>query len=158
MRGIRNTVKAVIIENKRLLFNKMAENDTGEIYYNLPGGGQAPGETLAEALKRECLEEVGAEVAVGDLVMLRDYIGEHHKFAYKHQGVHLVEFMFTCRLLSPPCKEKASELDAHQDTEQPHRWMTFEEMQRENIYPKELRQAFDEELNLIGKAYLGDVN
>ncbi|MEK4523445.1 hypothetical protein MKX96_17580 [Psychrobacillus sp. FSL W7-1493] len=45
----RNSAKALIIDNKRLLTIKLYENN--ETYFILPGGGQEPGENLHETLK-----------------------------------------------------------------------------------------------------------
>lgn len=45
-------------------------------YYKLPGGGMEKGEDIAEALKRECLEEIGCNVEVtheiGEILEYRD--------------------------------------------------------------------------------------
>jgi 8-oxo-dGTP diphosphatase len=40
---------------------------------DLPGGGLDPGETAAEAAVRECGEEAGLKIAVGDLVTRADH-------------------------------------------------------------------------------------
>lgn len=63
--GIRNSAKAVIVKDGKLLTIKLHEN--GGTYYILPGGGQKHGENLHQALTRECREELGAEVEIGEL-------------------------------------------------------------------------------------------
>jgi 8-oxo-dGTP pyrophosphatase MutT (NUDIX family) len=94
---IRNAAKAVIIEGGRLLVTK--NRDREGAFYFLPGGGQETGETLREALVRECFEEAGTRVEVGDLLFVREYIAAHHEFADSERDVHQVELMFACRRL-----------------------------------------------------------
>lgn len=55
---IRSTVKALIVRQGRILLNRCAYED-GSVYYDLPGGGQCPYESLEAALRREVLEETG---------------------------------------------------------------------------------------------------
>src|SRR5262245_30041496 len=43
-------------------------------HWSLPGGAQHLGETVAEAAHREVMEEVGLEVALGDIVATVDMI------------------------------------------------------------------------------------
>ncbi|NWO14186.1 MULTISPECIES: NUDIX domain-containing protein [Virgibacillus] len=45
----------------------------------LPGGGQKYGENLHLALKRECTEEVNADIEIGNLIFIRKYMGENHE-------------------------------------------------------------------------------
>lgn len=61
-------VAGVCVRNGSLLVQK-PENDTG---FALPGGHAAFGETSEETLAREFLEEIGADIAVGDLM----WVGE----------------------------------------------------------------------------------
>lgn len=89
---LRNSVKAIIVEDGKILCIK-CKDDWG-FFYLLPGGGQEPGETLPDALTRECLEEIGTKVTVGDLVFVRDYISANHEFAEYESEVHQVELMF----------------------------------------------------------------
>ncbi len=91
MESIRNSAKAVIIQDGCILTLKCAVN--GEIFYQLPGGGQKLGETLTDALKRECMEEISADVEVGEILFIREQIGTRFG-RHKHQ----MEFMFSCKL------------------------------------------------------------
>ena len=89
---VRNSVKAVIIRDGRLLV--VRKSDTSAGYSVLPGGGQHKGETLPEALIRECAEEIGAPVTVGKLLFIREYRSDRHEFANLRPKVHQVEFCF----------------------------------------------------------------
>ena len=59
-RKIRNSAKALIIKDGKMLASKI--NDNGEVFYIMPGGGQDTEELLPDTVKRECEEELGIEV------------------------------------------------------------------------------------------------
>lgn len=59
-RKIRNSAKALIINDGRML--AMKQDDHDEVIYILPGGSQNAGETLTDAVKREVGEEIRVEV------------------------------------------------------------------------------------------------
>ena len=60
VRGFRVAVNAVIEREGRVLLAR--RRDSG--WWNLPGGGVEPGESVAEGLRREMLEEIGVEVEI----------------------------------------------------------------------------------------------
>jgi 8-oxo-dGTP diphosphatase len=80
-------VRAVITRGSRLLLAQ----PTGRTWYFLPGGHVEPGESAAEALRRELEEELGvSEVQVGSVLAVAenryaDEQGEHHELNLVHR-------------------------------------------------------------------------
>lgn len=93
MINLRNSVKAIIINENKILFIKQKSRDSGVIFYILPGGGQDGGETFIDTIKRECKEEIGAKVTVEEIALIREYIGKNHEFSHKHANTHQIEYM-----------------------------------------------------------------
>jgi 8-oxo-dGTP diphosphatase len=152
MRPVRNSAKAIIIRDGRLL---LTVNDDGEgPFYLLPGGGQRPGEPLPEGLRRECREEIGAEIIVGELRYVRDYIAANHEFAAEDAGAHQVEYMFLCRL-----PDGAEPADGHEpDSMQVGvEWVPLEGLASCRFYPAAMRPLLAGAC-VEGPVYLGDIN
>lgn len=153
--NIRNSAKAVIIENTSLLLTK--NDDSEGIFYLFPGGGQNHGETLTATVIRECQEESGADVDVKELLHIREYIGKNHEHAAFDSTVHQIEYYFRCEAKSeqddfmPPINP-----DSHQIGVE---WLPVEKLDNYRIYPKAMIKPV--QLLLEGKIetlYLGDVN
>jgi len=90
--AIRPVVRAVIRRGGSVLV-QVKEKPGQAIYLTLPGGKQEPGETAEEALKRECLEEVAAEITVGPLLHVAEV------FKRKSGGLqHQLEMLFACEV------------------------------------------------------------
>lgn len=151
----RIAARAVILEEGRILLTENRD-DLGT-FYLLPGGGQLHGETLVQALLRECREEIGVEVDVGDLLFARDYVGVHHEFAATEAEAHQVELYFLCRLASGSAPTAGDTPDVWQTGV---RWIAVEELARVRLYPAALvgplRSLARGEG--VGPTYLGDVN
>ena len=152
----RNSIKAVIIRDGSVLLT-VNQDPWGE-FLLLPGGGQRFGETMAEALQRECREELGCAVIVGDLLGIREYIGAHHEFAAHDGDVHQVEVMFRCEL-APGCEPRTGDLaDDEGDWAQTGvAWVPLTELQDHRIYPSALKEWLPT-LPEPQRRYLGDVN
>ncbi|MFC9711369.1 NUDIX domain-containing protein [Paenibacillus sp. NPDC056933] len=152
MKPIRNSAKAVIVQDGRLLVIRL-EDQYGDAYV-FPGGGQEKGEELKDAVARECLEEIGQAVTVGELLHIREYIGKNHEFAEWDADVHQVEFYFECKLIDPIATIfEGSNPDDHQVAVE---WIPLEELSQVRLYPKTIGELLRNEGS--SRIYLGDLN
>jgi 8-oxo-dGTP diphosphatase len=147
---VRTSTKAIIIQNNALLVI-LGRGETGEAYYYLPGGGQEKFETLEDALKRECLEEIDAKVVVGNLLFVRDYISRNHEFAAFDPNFHQVDFFFECTLEADQIPKNGVSPDS---TQLGVHWLPMVDLEAANFYPANLKAA----LLSRDRVYLGDVN
>jgi len=86
-------VAAVIEHDGRFLVTRRQDGVHLAGMWEFPGGKVADGETHAAALKREMVEELDADVAVGDLVLESSH-------AYPDRTVTL--FFYRCELIGEP--------------------------------------------------------
>ncbi|MCL6662805.1 NUDIX domain-containing protein [Paenibacillus polymyxa] len=152
MKPIRNSAKAVIVQNGQLLVIRL-EDQYGTAYV-FPGGGQEKGEELKDAVARECLEEIGQAVNVGELLHIREYIGKNHEFAEWDADIHQVEFYFACSLIDPEATVfEGSNPDDHQVAVE---WIALEELSQIRLYPKTIGELLLKSDS--SSIYLGDLN
>ena len=86
---IRVGARAIIIEDEAILLNEFANG----LYYNLPGGGAEPGESLRETVTREVKEETGLDIEVGELL----FVGEYEPTRMgRHGEPYKLEVIFRC--------------------------------------------------------------
>lgn len=151
-RPLRNSAKALIIENGKVLCTSNLDL-LGE-FYLLPGGGQNHGETLKNAVIRECLEEIGACVEPGDLYFVREYISANHELAEFDDSIHQIEFVFACTLSEPVQYEKSAGIDALQTGVV---WLPVAELQNYRFYPRSLIEQIQKfPPKNFSSVYLGD--
>ncbi len=153
MRNIRTAARALIISEGKLLAIKM--RDRSGVFYILPGGGQRHGETLHQGLKRECLEEIGTKVEIGELLYVREYIGKNHSFRTAHKAFHQIENVFRCSLPNPEEIGPGSELDKKQIGIE---WLSLEELSKKRFLPETIVPLFSKTNFQPNATYLGDVN
>ena len=156
---MRNSAKALIVRDGRLLVLRCREtfNEDFDEYLCLPGGGQEHGETLEQALHRECQEEVNVDVEVKELVFVREYIGKNHGFA-PHKDTHQIDFCFHCTI-----RDGEPAIGHIPDTDQVGvSWIALNELETANFWPRTMRQllatALGSEDTPSSPVYLGDIN
>jgi ADP-ribose pyrophosphatase YjhB (NUDIX family) len=149
---IRVANKAIIIRDDRLLVT--VNSGDFPTFYLCPGGGQEHGEDAHEGLRRECREEIGCDVVVGDFAFLRDYIGADHEFADHDGPHHQREAYFFCSLA--PAAEP--HFDGKGDVWQTGiRWIPMETLPDEPLWPKALAAWLASPID-ARPGYLGNVN
>lgn len=129
---IRNSAKAILINNSQLLTVKY--RDEKGIFYALPGGGQEVGESLYENVQRECREEVGLDIQVGDLLFIREWISEE-------KNIHQVEFIFMC---TAEAIESAIEGPNPDGGQLGIEWLPLKQLVDYRLYPLEIRSYLSE--------------
>lgn len=134
--GIRNGVRAVIMKDDHLLLLRK-EYEDGSVRYVLPGGSQDPGETLAAALQRECIEEIGTEVSIAGLLYLADFFKPRDTTppSYRQQ----VEYYFHCHVPVTYVAHNGSRPDKHQAGVE---WIVLEQLNAINLFPSDLSNLF----------------
>lgn len=150
---VRNSAKAVIIRDNKLLV--LIKRDQDGPYAVLPGGGQRWGETLPDALMRECQEEIGTLVKVRKLLFIREYRSNQHEFAAVSPDVHQVEFYFKCKV----SKDYEPSQGIHPDNGQEEvRWVALDKLDSVPLYPRTICSILVDLKHSFYPFYLGDCN
>lgn len=151
---IRSSVQAVIVRGDKILtVKKIAyENKT---MYMLPGGGQEHGETLVEAVIRECLEETGLNVEANELLYVWEYIGKNHQHAKWDSHVHVVVHLFRCTIIDDRGFSKGTDADPEQVSLV---WLPLGELSSYEFYPKEfIPHLINSIRSDVTQVYIGDM-
>jgi len=149
--SIRSTVKALIIDNGKLLLNKCHDNKNGD-YYSMPGGGQNKYEPLHDAVVRECLEETGYSVKPHTLVAICEEICENLFYREKYpQYSHKVYHIFLCDV----CDEKICTPTEIDDLQVSTEWIDINYIKSIKILPKAVGDNIEMILNSKTACFLG---
>ena len=142
-----------MIRDGKILLVKM--KDHRGVFYILPGGGQKAGETLQQAVERECSEETGCTIKAGKLAYIREYIGKNHNFSKSHRRFHQLEAVFHCEII---CSDNFGKGCEHDKKQVGLTWVALEEIHQIELYPKHVRELFENGKINTEDLYLGDVN
>lgn len=142
--GIRITVRAVIIQDGRILLIKKESLSEG-VRYTLPGGALDSGETLHQAVVRECQEEINTRVDAYDVLHIADFFIP--KLTPKPYTRHQLEVLIECSVPDDYMPESGADPDKHQVGVE---WLPIENLTEYRLSP----QFFSELLvNLQAKKY-----
>jgi ADP-ribose pyrophosphatase YjhB (NUDIX family) len=149
---IRNTARALILQDNNILLLRKDGYEQGE-RFALPGGGQDLGETLEQALHRECLEEIGSRIEIHRLV----YVADCFKPRDTPPGStrHLVEFLFACTVPDDYIPRNGHHPDKHQVEVI---WASLDELAGMPLYPRSLGQHLVDSSGSAAPVYLGSID
>lgn len=85
MKKITQVVAALIRDGDKFMIFQRPESKTRAFQWEFVGGKVEDGETLEEGLIRECMEEIGVKITVGDIFMEVDH-------TYPDIDIHLTLF------------------------------------------------------------------
>ena len=149
---IRNAARAVIIRNEQLLLLRKEGGGKPE-RYALPGGGQDTGETLQQALVRECQEEIGTTVSVGKLLFVADFFKQRDSSPPSTR--HVLELMFQCSVPGDYMPTSGHHPDKHQTGVV---WMPLDDLERIQLFPASLGRHVMNALQGDIRPYLGVID
>lgn len=125
---IRITPRAVIIKETEILLQHKQYEDGSERHV-LPGGSIEPGETLEQALIRECEEEIGTTIIVERLLHVADVFRDRKTIPPTRR--QQVELLFQCRVPDNYSARNGPAPDKHQVAV---KWVALSELP-ELLYP-----------------------
>ena len=149
---IRNAVRALIRRDNNILLLRKDGYQQGE-RFALPGGGQDIGESLEQALQRECLEEIGTRVEIQDLVYTADCFKPRDTPPQSTR--HLVEFLFACTVPDDYVPGNGHHPDKHQVEVV---WVGLDMLADMPLHPKSLIPYLAKSGTHAGAAYLGTLD
>ena len=108
---IRITPRAVILNETDILLQHKVYEDGSERYV-LPGGSIEPGETIEQALIRECQEEIGTTIIIDKLLHVADFFRDRKTNPPTRR--QQVELLFQCQVPDNYSAQNGPAPDKHQ--------------------------------------------
>lgn len=121
-------------DNERFLFDSMMDPQTGTKFLRPIGGGIEFGESMENAMKRECYEEIGAETASVKQIGFFDNI-----FEYNGKPGHEIVVLFNLKLKNKSLYQNPEiEIIEGKET-RVARWFSRQELHSQLIYPPKVK-------------------
>lgn len=149
---IRCSAKAVLIQNGRILLNRC--RDHGEVYYDLPGGGQHLFESMEDAVRREVMEETGYSIVIDRFAAVAEEICTDPRIREQYpEYAHRILHIFLAHT-ADTAQQKISEADYQQETSV---WVTPDEADALPMRPSSMTGQFQRILEADSCVYLESV-
>ena len=150
--GIRITVRAVIIQNGKVLLIK--KDSLGEgIRYTLPGGALESGETLHQAVIRECEEEINTAVEAYDVLHIADFFIP--KLKPEPYTRHQLEVLIQCQTPAEYTPSSGPAPDKHQVGVE---WLPINKLTQHTISPSFFSELLVNLYTQEHNVYVGSVS
>ncbi len=137
MRTIQRDIVGAFIfsADNKLLLGKSIDGGVYPDSWIVPGGGVEPGETRADAIKREVLEETGIDISDAVVEEMKDTLhGESEKVLRDTNEKVLVEMKFYNFKVSL-AKNSTDIILAHDDDFVQSRWFSSSELKKIKLSP-----------------------
>lgn len=121
--------------------------------YALPGGGQDIGETLEQALQRECREEIATPVTITRLLAIADFFKQRDTVPVTVK--QHVEFLFECFVPGDYIPHSGEHPDKHQVEVA---WLDLAKLQQCTLYPESLSDHLLHIIENDSLSYIGTMN
>jgi len=146
---IRNAARALVIREGQILLLRKQGGGRPE-RFALPGGAQDAGESLIDALNRECVEEIGTPVDAIELVYVADFFKLRNTEPPSRR--HVVDFLFRCRVPDHYSPHNGERPDRHQVEVI---WADLSEIARIPLFPHYLSSCIPSIADPDRTPYLG---
>ncbi|GGD62464.1 NUDIX hydrolase [Emticicia aquatilis] len=134
----------LIFENQQVL--TMQYNYGGQEVYNLPGGNLELGEHLSDALAREMQEELGIEVAVGEMILVGEVYFEDRK-------KHTLHILFEGKITSG-----IPTINPNETSALAIKWLAVNDLEKVNLYPNLSKQIQEYFAGKLSNKYIGKID
>lgn len=127
--------RAIFVHDGALLVNKSRNAKTGDEYFALPGGHVDAGESCAQAVIRECEEELAAQIEIHDLCFVSEsvYAGRKKTETSRHELVMYFHASLASELQTNGVEIFSPEKDKR------FQWLALEELADANLLPASIK-------------------
>jgi ADP-ribose pyrophosphatase YjhB (NUDIX family) len=103
------------------------------VRYSLPGGAQETGETLQQAVIRECQEEIACTIETQDILYVADFF--KYKAVPQPHTRHQLEILFQCSVPESYTPRNGTKPDKHQVAVE---WLELHDLAKIVLSPRQL--------------------